>query len=155
MEASLKQAADRHRKLIAQKKAPFHDAQVEAELESSNATHIDVFYPPIGLSVGVEEAAGNNITWRRPADFMDFYKGIQTPGGTERTSHRWQAESKRVEVFDNGVQANDICQGELGNCWFMCSLGALCEFPQLVDRLFVHQWSKDETSAENRSSPLV
>lgn len=70
---------------------------------------------------------------------------------------------------------------QLGNCWFMCSLGALCEFrarraarctpgarslrcseravrlsgraATLVDQLFVQAWSQDEESGENRSEP--
>jgi hypothetical protein len=101
-----------------------------------------------GLSVGVEEADTAKIIWRRPRDFIDFQR-LERSNSAGSVA---QAQNKLVEVFDKGVQANDILQGELGNCWFMCSLAAICEFPMLVDRLFIQQFSKDESSMTNRSS---
>lgn len=41
------------------------------------------------------------------------------------------------EVFYKKIEPNDIKQGELGDCWLMCSLSSLAEMPQLVDRLFI------------------
>jgi hypothetical protein len=62
-----------------------------------------------GLSVGVDVANTAQIIWRRPVEFIDF----EASGRRSMTS-MWQAHSKLVEVFDAGVQANDILQGELG-----------------------------------------
>ena len=152
MEVEIKAANKLHSTLLASKKPPFEKEAVKKAL--NGGTFIDVIYPPIGSSVGSEETYSKSITWRRPQDFLDFDAGISSPGGTNRKSRKWQADMKLVEVFDEGVQASDINQGELGNCWFMCSLGALCEFPLLVDRLFVDTWSKDEETHENRSSAI-
>ena len=54
-----------------------------------------------------------NLTWKRPSE---FFKG----GGS---------------VFED-IEPNDIHQGQLGDCWFMCALAALAERPALVQRLF-------------------
>jgi len=39
------------------------------------------------------------------------------------------------EIFKK-IEPNDIKQGELGDCYFLCALSALAERPRLIDRLF-------------------
>lgn len=39
------------------------------------------------------------------------------------------------DVF-KGISPNDIMQGALGNCYFLCSLSSLAEYPDLITRLF-------------------
>lgn len=141
MDAALSTQLDVHRALLHAKKPPFRREDVVAALASGGVTsYTDIFFTPTNLSVGVEEADNRVVVWKRPKDFLDFSESTGKPGVKDL-----------VEVFDQGIQANDIHQGELGNCWFMCSLGALCEFPALADRLFVQQWSQDEGSTTNRS----
>ena len=151
VESHVKAGLELHKGLASGRRPPFRGEDIEAALASAAQSYIDVFYPPIGLSVGVEEVNSKYISWKRPTEFIDF--DARPSKGGVRESKRWQAESRLVEVFDEGIQANDILQGQLGNCWFMCALAALCEFPLLVDRLFVQKWSKDETSSEARASP--
>jgi calpain-15 len=62
------------------------------------------------------------IHWRRAEEFMkaDASKGLRP-----------------AEVFYEDIEPNDIKQGSLGNCWFMCALGSLAERPKLVENLFI------------------
>ena len=64
------------------------------------------------------------IEWRRPQDFLN---------GTA------------ANIFDGKIEFNDISQGQLGDCWLLCSIAALSEFEYLVKQLFV----EDECNVEN------
>jgi len=77
-------------------------------------THfVDLEFPPVASSLG-PGAEGKAITWRRPSEFMEG----------------------PFDVFVDRIEPNDIRQGQLGDCWLMCSLSALAEFPTLVEDIF-------------------
>ena len=57
------------------------------------------------------------ICWRRPREFVE--------------------DGKPMTLFDGGIEPNDIAQGQLGDCWLMCSLASLAEFDPLVRSCFV------------------
>ena len=44
--------------------------------------------------------------------------------------------SKNYQVFYQGVEADDIIQGGLGDCYFLSAVAALCKYPKLVEKLF-------------------
>lgn len=44
-------------------------------------------------------------------------------------------EGKNVAIF-NGIDPNDIIQGELGNCYYLSAVSALAEFPKRVEKCF-------------------
>ena len=43
------------------------------------------------------------------------------------------------KVFLGGIEPNDIRQGMLSDCWFLCALSAIAEFPHLVKNLFLEE----------------
>lgn len=66
-----------------------------------------------------------DIVWKRPKDFS-------------RSDSR-----SRYLVFEDSIEPNDIKQGALGDCWFMCALASIAEFPQMVRNLFLDITSDD------------
>jgi len=79
-------------------------------------TFVDPDFPPIISSLySTEKTPGKELVWRRPTS---FFKG------------------KPYHVF-NDIEPCDILQGSLGDCWFLCALGSMAEFPELIEELFV------------------
>lgn len=40
-------------------------------------------------------------------------------------------------LFENEICVDDIKQGKIGNCYFMSTIAALCEFPGLISKIFL------------------
>ena len=86
----------------------------------NKVSFLDPDFPPTESSLYAKDKSnepvhdGKPVTWRRPCDFM---------GGS-------------FDVFQGGIEPNDIRQGSLADCWFLCALSSLAEFPQLVMNLF-------------------
>jgi len=80
---------------------------------------VDPIFPPNLKSIylGAENFhIESKVHWRRPNEFFN---------------------GQQFSIFDREIEPNDIKQGSLGDCWFMCSLSSLSERPSLVRRLFI------------------
>ena len=106
--------------------------QINKLCDQARTNFIDSAFPPLasslytaavvtpGVSITsseVSKPAGDCIVWRRPVDFL--------PAGTP------------IHIFEGQIEPNDIKQGQLGDCWLMCSLSSIAEFPDLVRGLYV------------------
>ena len=45
-------------------------------------------------------------------------------------------DSKDYSVFLEKISVDDICQGKISDCYFLSVLGTLCQFPELIEKLF-------------------
>lgn len=85
---------------------------------------LDTDYPPTKASIYLVNRPGESnsgwedrddlLVWRRPREFIaDGYT-----------------------VFYEGISPSDIRQGCLTDCWFLCAIAALAEYPVLIKELF-------------------
>jgi hypothetical protein len=96
---------------------------------------VDVTFPPLQASLyrpGVDSRAIAEMAWKRPTDYLPPNKHHE------------------ISLFCNGVDPNDIDQGQLGDCWLLCSIAALAEFPTKVEDMFAHPISNDAALQEQR-----
>ncbi|CUI14920.1 calpain-like cysteine peptidase, putative [Bodo saltans] len=96
---------------------------------------VDVAFPPLQASLyrsGVDTRAIAETAWKRPTDYLPA------------------SEHNRISLFCNGVDPNDIDQGQLGDCWLLCSIAALAEFGSKVEDMFAHPVSDAAARQEQR-----
>lgn len=91
--------------------------QLLAQIRKNGNNFIDIDFPPIEKSIQ-DPSKGQSFDrmphWRRPRDFMlpDPSKGIFDP-----------------QIFEKDIEPNDIHQGQLGDCWFLCAVACIAEMP--------------------------
>ena len=113
---------------------------IRAALKGAGLAFIDVHFPPTITSItGLDsgQPADKQTWWKRPDEFL-----TDADGGRRG----------EPRVFSHSVAPGDVQQGSLGNCWFMCSLCALAEYPPLVHSLFTSNW-RDESEPSLRAAP--
>ena len=82
---------------------------------------VDIKFPPILSSVYGNnlnqdvKPLNNSIKWLRPYEIF----------GEDNYS-----------LFKDKIEPNDINQGALDDCWFMCALSCLAEFPKRIINIF-------------------
>jgi hypothetical protein len=100
--------------------------------QTHDVSFIDLAFPPVQTSIFVPSQLAKltperkkefkQIEWKRPIAFMK-------PSSKD-------SDVLMIHVFENGIEAADILQGGLGDCWFLSSLAALAEYPKLIEALF-------------------
>lgn len=98
--------------------------QIEETCSQSGILFIDTTFPPNNTSLfktnqnpnGLSNGE-NLIVWKRPNQFL------------------WMGET--CVLYGDSIQPCDVNQGQLGDCWLLCSLASLAEFPHLVENLFL------------------
>ena len=101
--------------------------------------YTDELFEPVKKSLCPINEIGR---WRYPEDIT-----AEDLNGWENIS--WsRAEnifsSPNYQVFWEGINKEDIIQGGLGDCYFLSAVAALCEFPELIQKLFLIKEKSDE-----------
>ena len=109
------------------------------KLAKSGTIYTDDIFEPSKRSLCPINSYGG---WRYPEDITD-----EDLNGWENIT--WaRAEnifaSKNYQVFWKGINKEDIIQGGLGDCYFLSAVAALCEFPELIQKLFLFKEKSDE-----------
>jgi hypothetical protein len=96
---------------------------------SDKRPFVDLSFPPNSTSLSRVDDARHlaPVHWKRPGEFL--------AGRTAR-------------LFDGGVEPNDIDQGQLGDCWFLCSVASVAEFPGKIQDMFTHPVSIERAQQE-------
>lgn len=104
---------------------------------------LDVFYPPNDRSVGVKD----NIKPHTCENLDLWHRGIfyVLCGCLGRNKIEWvrakdlsESDDSKVSLFKGDVEAEDIGQGNLGDCWLLASLAAIAErHPRLIKEAFL------------------
>lgn len=110
------------------------DEIIKAVKDSALDHFIDLDFPPCAASIYdtnrletcplVWQDGGEiNVKWRRAAEI-------------------WPEST--VSIFKNGIDPNDVHQGQLANSWFLSAVAAVSENPKLIERLFITKEVNDE-----------
>ena len=95
---------------------------------------VDLFFPPTDDSnfrAGTD-APIKLTAWQRPSEYLE---------------PKW---APHVRIFHD-IEPNDIDQGALGDCYFLCSLACIAEHPAMVRDVFSHFGGEAKRREEVRS----
>lgn len=113
----------------------FERAPVEVLSQTTKGGFVDLAFPPRDrTSVYGRDDRGPQLLWLR---------GPQIFG------------QPSVPVVSGTIEPNDIKQGQLGDCWLMCALAAVAEFPELVQKCFPHRANLAEVDRNSPRAPDV
>jgi hypothetical protein len=98
------------------------DEQILAACVAAKVPFVDVHFPPTVASLcrETDEDKIGAMVWMRPGEYVSRY---------ERDAIR----------LVHSVEPDDIDQGRLGDCWFLCAVSALAEQPSNIRSLFRHK----------------
>ena len=114
-------------------------------LNCCSCGYIDIFFPPSDNSVGIDKddtkphTCENLNLWHRGIFYVlcgclgrNKYEWVRAKDLAERT------DENKVALFEGEVEAEDIGQGNLGDCWLLASLASIAELhPRLIREAFL------------------
>jgi hypothetical protein len=101
----------------------------DQEVDSSGK-FVDSIFPPNERSILGQDSKGN---------WIDSEVGPQKSKQLNLNDIEWKRASEifsKYLIFDDKIEFDDIKQGNLGNCYFLCAIAAMTEFPILIHQIF-------------------
>jgi hypothetical protein len=111
------------------------DDETLAACLAENVPFVDLSFPPQQESLSRAKIDARQVAptaWRRPQDFLP------------------SEQRSQIAIFVGGVSPNDIDQGQLGDCWLLCAIAAVAEFPSKIKDMFVHPQSRNVSEKEQK-----
>jgi hypothetical protein len=119
---------------FSQKQTNYYWKGQTSHLKSSGAWTDDQF-PPNQHSILAQDKNGNFLD----RDQWENNPGIEDEVG-ELSHIAWkripELFGKNFKVFEGKIEAEDILQGNLGNCYFLSGIAAVAEYPRIIEDLF-------------------
>lgn len=111
------------------------DEEVLYKCRKCKKNYVDINFKPERLSLQrpTDKKSLNRpetITWKRVEDGLP------------------DKLASKVQVFREGVRPRAVKQGQIGDCWLMCSIAVVAEQKKLVEDLFKHPVSNSKRKKE-------
>eukprot|EP00052_Salpingoeca_macrocollata_P016853 m.136215 g.136215 ORF g.136215 m.136215 type:complete len:911 (+) comp20187_c0_seq2:1648-4380(+) len=87
---------------------------IDQRCQAAGVRFVDLEFEPCDSSLYGSTAPDMVLEWRRPCDFF----------------------GERYQLTNGDILPTDIVQGRLGDCWLLCAISSLAEFPQEIERIF-------------------
>ena len=93
--------------------------------------HTDEKFPPNSKSLGAFKGKtapelDREVEWVRASDFFGA-----------RLTEEQRKRGVRLKLFEEGIDAGDVAQGQLGDCWLIAAFACMAEHPGLLRRCFL------------------
>jgi len=62
---------------------------------------------------------------------------VEGPGYEVDWKHATTIFGEQLQLFNGNADPNDVRQGSLGNCYFLCALASIAKIPHRINNLFV------------------
>ena len=110
-------------------------SRVQACLEN-NIPYVDLEFPPNDDSVGTDVPY---CGWLKPREFLKNY----------------DTTTSDYDLILSEIKPNDIDQGSLGDCWFLCAMACIAEFPDKVIKTFRHPGGSKKAHMEMENGAVL
>ncbi|XP_041372886.1 calpain-8-like [Gigantopelta aegis] len=89
-----------------------HSRKLDRLISANRELYIDPEFPPEHKSIYRRKESRKTIVWRRPGEL-----------------------SLTPSLISDGTSRHDMKQGDLNDCWFLSTLSAIAEKPQLISKI--------------------